>query len=118
MSKLEFKPSDFEYFEHYSSRMQASEQANKRLVEMLKDAVVVYGDIKEDGFANYWSDSVLAKENGKKKALLINIEEIKKECKHIPAFAFAMPNKCRECGVTLYMHWSDKSTGETQGTFK
>lgn len=120
--KLEFKPEDF--INLWPNRQlltdvmnMVSHRANSRLAEMLKDAPVVYGHKKNFGWG--FDEQGIIPNVTTHKALLINIEELPKQpCKHIPAFAMAFPNKCRECGVTLYMHWSDKPTGEPQGVCK
>lgn len=46
---------------------------------MLSEAPEVFGQIEAEGFANYWSDSMLAQEKGKRKGRLVMIEEIKRE---------------------------------------
>lgn len=117
MSK--FEPSDFlrndkSLGDHIRS-IEMSDKANKKLAEikeswkaeMLKDAVVVYGN------TNTWTTTKFG-DNDKCKALLIQVEPIVKEpCKHEPSTMgsyeglYYLP-KCIHCGVELVAEWKQK----------
>lgn len=113
MIKL-FKPEDFISITNHEVKCSVARTANAILSRELDKAPVVYGETAEEGFASYWSDSLLHQESGKKKGYLMFIEEIKKEpCKHSP-YAVATQAfhhidldevKCKHCGVKLKARW-------------
>lgn len=113
--KLEFKQ---DFFKKHFGNISAEEIdfltriTNQCLAEMLASAPVVYGDIQQDGFANYWTDSKLGKDYGAKKALLINIQPIVKEpCRHEPTeifYSYTGNTYYCKCGVELVAEWKVK----------
>lgn len=110
MIKL-FKPEDFISITNHEVKCSVARTANAILSRELDKAPVVYGELAEEGFASYWSDSLLHQESGKKKGYLMFIEEIKKECtKHEPESVYDKQwklshHECKHCGVKIKAEW-------------
>ena len=85
MSKLEFKPEDFNAHniinvrsgEITISREDASDCANARLAEMLAESPVVYAKIYDNGDMGIWSLKEDCDGDETASARLVNIEEVK-----------------------------------------
>lgn len=112
MSKLEFKPEDFNalYGDCPLTKMSIVKIANARLAEMLKDAPVVYFDDEASMNEKGTIDCATRKPRNKDthRALLVNIEELPKEpCKHEPKrdWPHSPQYFCRHCGVKLVIRW-------------
>lgn len=109
--KLEFKPEDFPAIYSDSTKQMCAEEANKRLAEMLKDAVVVYS--AKGNLNPIWMDQRHLDDTHK--ALLIDVQPIFKEtCRHEnlsqPVWSTTWRSyiaKC-ECGVELVAEWKPK----------
>lgn len=121
MSKLEFKPSDFEPQEGMTliSRTLAAEIANTKLNEMLASCMVVYG--RKNQYNLFEFNQYKDPENGPDKrdthtARLIDIQELPMiECEHEPYLAMVLTSlppqevyKCKHCGVELVATWKAK----------
>lgn len=130
MSKLQFTARDFagstELIDHISWK-DAAEVANARLAEMLSEAKVVYGTSSTRGLLpDVWSKSAVAYGvPDTHRALLINIEELKREpCEHEPrmyykrdandnfvksgsAMVRSYEHECLKCGVKLKAKWEE-----------
>lgn len=119
MSKLKFTPIDFAGStgnNFHVSWDDAAAIANARLAEMLVSAKVVYGWFNGDGACRFSELKVIGSDKGEAthRALLINIEEIKREpCEHEPMRscggpkAFYSENECKHCGVKLKAKWEE-----------
>ncbi len=86
----------------------------QRVEEMLASATVVYSG-RGMTWPNDWTLD-MPESNRDRKALLINIEELKKECKHEPSpidkfdgeFVRYKDAFCKHCGVELVAEWSKR----------
>lgn len=114
MKKLEFKPGMFNGLAQcYDVNQVAAEFAqakfDKWYLDNVESAPLVYGKKFKICATTNWC-ATREDEHHDLQARLIDIQEIKKECKHEPKLlSDGNSYRCKTCGVKLVAHWKEKN---------